>query len=244
MAVRHDYPGKTGLLDTREVSSIPSESVGNEGQAIHWASPEQRSDFEFPPANRPVIAAARLPDQYMVTGKFSHPDELFEKVDRAVASGIRLIQFRAHWLESDEYLTLAKPLSKRLSDRGVILLLKGDLKLLERSWCQGLHLTTRQLMSLDRPVLRRPDQWLAASCHDEVQLQQALACDMDFVTLSPVQPTQSHPEARPLGWGQAQALTRSIPLPVYWLGGMKPELAERAKTLGARGIAAIGAFWN
>lgn len=243
ITICHNYPGKTVLLDTWEVSGIQGKPVGNEGQPILWVSPKQLTELEFPPANRPIIAAARLPDQYMVTGGFNHPDELFEKVDRAVVAGVRLIQFRAHWLGYGEYLALAESLSKRLGGH-VTLLLKGDLTLLENSWCHGLHLTSRQLSSLKQPVLRRPDQWLVASCHDEVQLQRAVACDMDFVTLSPVLPTQTHPEATPLGWEQAQVLTRRTPLPVYWLGGMKPEFVEQVKGLGARGIAAIGAFWN
>ena len=244
ITIRYEYPGKTVLLDTWEVSGIEGEPVGNEGQPIRWVSPEQLSELEFPPANRPIIAAARLPDQYMVTGKFNHADELFKKVNRAAADGVRLIQFRAHWLEPQEYLKLAEKLSIQLESRGVTLILKGDLKLLESPWCHGLHLTSRQLNALDQPVLRRPDQWLVASCHDEAELQQALACDMDLVTLSPVLPTQTHPDTTSLGWEQAERLTRSTPLPVYWLGGMTTELTERAKIHGARGIAAIGAFWN
>lgn len=244
ITIYHEYPGKTVLLDTWEVSGLQGEPFGNEGQPVRWVFPEMLSELAFPPANRPIITAAKLPDQYMVTGRFTHPHELFHKVDKAVSAGIRLIQFRAPWLEVGEYLELAQSLSKRLSDQDVTLLLKGDLRLLENPWCRGLHLTSRQLTSLKQPVLRRPGQWLVASCHDEMQLQQALACDMDFVTLSPVLPTQSHPEATPVGWEQAQALTRSVPLPVYWLGGMRPELTDRVKSLGARGIAAIGAFWH
>lgn len=244
ITVRHEYPGKTVLLDTWEVFGIQGEPVGNEGQPIRWVNPEELSKLAFPPANKPIVTAARLPDQYMITGKFEQDKELFDKVDRAVASGIKLIQFRAHWLESEQYLALAEALSVRLRDHNVTLIIKGDLSLLENAWCQGLHLTSRQLNSLSQSVQKRADQWLVASCHDESQLRQALSCDMDFVTLSPVQPTQSHPEAVPLGWERAQELTRDIPLPVYWLGGMNPEFVGRAKSAGAQGVAAIGAYWH
>ena len=244
ITIRHGYPDKRVLLDTWEVSGIQGKPVGNEGQPIRWVLPEQLTELDFPAANRPIISAARLPDQYMITGNFEHAGELFDKVDRALASGIRLIQFRAHWLDPQEYLGLAELLSKRVKDQGGILLIKGDLTLLESPWCHGLHLTSRQLNMLDQPVPRRPGQWLAASCHDDVQLQQALTHDMDFVTLSPVQPTRSHPEAIPLGWDRAQVLTRDIPLPVFWLGGMGSGQIGQARNLGARGIAAIGAFWN
>ena len=244
ITVRYNYPGKTVLLETWEVSGIQGDPVGNEGQSIRWVTPEQLSELEFPPANRPIITSVKLPDQYMVTGRFDHSEALYEKVNRAVAAGIRLIQFRAHWLEADEYLALAESLSKKLDGSGVTLLLKGDLKLLESPWCHGLHLTSKQLMALSQPVLKRPDQWLVASCHDAAQMEHALVCDMDFMTLSPVLPTQTHPDAQPIGWDNAQVLTGDTSLPVYWLGGMTPEFISRAQQLGARGIAAIGAFWN
>lgn len=244
ITIRHDYPGKTVLLDTWEVFGIKGEPVGNEGQPIRWVHPEELTELAFPPANTPIIAAARLPEQYMVTGQFEKEHELFDKVDKAVASGIKLIQFRAHWLGADQYLELAETLSNRLCNLGVTVIVKGDLELLESPWCQGLHLTSRQLSSITRPVQKRADQWLVASCHDEPQLQQALACNVDFVTLSPVHPTQTHPEAVPLGVKRAQELTRNISLPVYWLGGMNPDFLEQAKHLGAQGIAAIGAYWN
>ena len=244
ITVRHEYPGKTVLLDTWEVSGIEGEPVGNEGQPIRWVYPEQLPELEFPPANRPIIAAARLPEQYMITGRFEQEKELFDKVDRAVASGIELIQFRAHWLDPEVYLVLAEVLSNRLRDKSVTLIVKGELKLLETSWCHGLHLTSRQLLSLKLPIQKRTDQWLAASCHDESQLQQALNSDIDFVTLSPVLPTQTHPEAIPLGWERARELTRETALPAFWLGGMNPKFLKQAKNLGAQGIAAIGAYWN
>ena len=67
--------------------------------------------------------------------------------------------------------------------------------------------------------------------------------DVDFVTLSPVQPTQTHPDAQPLGWEQAGQLIVGFNKPVYLLGGVGPAQCEQAWASGAQGVAGIRAFW-
>ncbi len=67
--------------------------------------------------------------------------------------------------------------------------------------------------------------------------------DVDFVTLSPVQPTLTHPDAEPLGWEQAQQLISGFSKPVFLLGGVGPAEREKAWEAGAQGVAGIRAFW-
>jgi 8-oxo-dGTP diphosphatase len=69
--VRHDYPDKQVLLDVWEVSAFTGEPHGAEGQPLAWVSPRDLSDYEFPAANQPIVAAAKLPAQYLIT-----PDDL------------------------------------------------------------------------------------------------------------------------------------------------------------------------
>ena len=73
----------------------------------------------------------------------------------------------------------------------------------------------------------------------------ALAAQMgvDFVTLSPVQATATHPEAQPLGWDAASELLAGCNLPAYLLGGVGPSDIERAWQVGAQGVAGIRALW-
>ncbi len=62
-------------------------------------------------------------------------------------------------------------------------------------------------------------------------------------THSPVQPTQTHPDAQPLGWDRAGELIVGFNRPVFLLGGVGPSDASRAHELGAQGVAGIRAFW-
>ena len=107
----------------------------------------------------------------------------------------------------------------------------------------GLHLNSQDLMNCEqRPIAN--DQWLCASVHNETELQQANILGVDFVVISPVLPTDSHPSAPTLGWEEFSHLVRQSSMPVYALGGMTEEHRAMARQTGAQGIAAITAFWK
>ncbi|MCW7553563.1 Nudix family hydrolase [Endozoicomonas gorgoniicola] len=246
ITIRHQYPEKTVLLDTWLVSGVNGTPKGNEGQEVQWVEPGSLTGLDFPPANEPIVNAVLLPSQYMVTGLFSSAAELIEKVSRQLENGLRLIQFRAPWLQEKPYLHLARELHHLCQPFNAKLLLKGDPELLQEAWCDGIHLRSDQLSipASEWKKYRREGQWLAASCHNEEQLQAAEAAGMDFVTLSPVRPTKSHPGRLSIGQERATELTLCSTVPVYWLGGLGRSDESLAIDCGAQGIAAIGAFWS
>lgn len=181
-------------------------------------------------------------DRYMITGYFATHADLFDRVNRALTQGVRLIQFRAPWLEQNAYIQMAQALSSTVRAHDGVLMIKGDYSLLRHSWCQGLHLTSQQLTGT-RPQTHHAGQLLIGSCHSIEEIRQAQAMSADFITLSPVHPTSSHPNAKALGLSRAAELTGAAAMPTFWLGGMTIEDITVAQTLGARGIAAITAFW-
>ena len=84
---------------------------------------------------------------------------------------------------------------------------------------------------------------LAASCHNAADLQQAQRIGADFAVLSPVLPTQSHPEATLLGWQSFAEQVAAATIPVYALGGMTMNQLPQAWQSGAQGIAGIRGLW-
>ncbi len=241
--VRHDYPDLAVLLDVHEVGAFTGEPHGREGQPLAWVAPRELPDYEFPEANRPIVAAARLPAHYLITPDDLEPAELLRGVRRALADGIRLLQLRAPNMYSPEYRDLATDIQGLCAGKAQ-LMLKGPLEWLGDFPAAGWHLTAAQLRKYaanGRPFPR--ERWLAASCHDAEELALAAQMGVDFVTLSPVQATQTHPEAAPLGWDSAAELIRGFNQPVYLLGGVGPAEQARAWQAGAQGVAGIRAFW-
>ncbi|WP_152386976.1 Nudix family hydrolase [Azotobacter salinestris] len=241
--VRHDYPDQQVLLDVWEVGAFAGEPHGAEGQALAWVAPRQLSDYRFPAANYPIVAAARLPERYLITPDNLSPQTLLQGLRTALAGGIRLVQLRAPGMFDPQYRDLAVDVQGLCAGRAQ-LMLKGPLEWLGDFPAAGWHLTARQLREYAASGRPFPaERWLAASCHDAEELALATQMGVDFVTLSPVRPTRTHPEASPLGWEQAAELLQGFDRPAFLLGGLDSQDLARAWQAGAQGIAGIRGLW-
>lgn len=241
--VRHDYPDKQVLLDVWQVTAFDGIPHGAEGQPLAWVEPTRLPDYSFPAANRPIVAAARLPDRYLITPDGLSPEQLLSGIARGLDAGFRLIQLRAPSLSPADYLALAAEAMALCAGRAQ-LMLKGPLEWAAEFPAAGWHLTAQQLRQhalQGRPV--PVAQWLAASCHDAHELDLATTMGVDFVTLSPVLRTATHPEAQALGWSCSAEWLSGFNQPAYLLGGLGADDVAQALRVGAQGIAGIRAFW-
>ena len=243
ITVKHDYPDKHVLLDVWEVSAFTGEPCGVEGQPLAWVSQRDLASYAFPEANRPIVAAARLPDQYLITPDGFEGPELLRGLQKAIAGGIKLVSLRAPKGYDPKYRDLAVDATGLCAGKAQ-LMLKGPLEWLGDFPSAGWHLTAAQLRKYAAKGRPFPnDRWLAASCHNAEELALAEQMDVDFVTLSPVLPTETHPDMEPLGWEQAQHLIAGFNKPVFLLGGLGPDDRQQAWDVGAQGVSGIRAFW-
>lgn len=239
----HDYPDKQVCLYVHKVESWRGQVRGKEGQPVCWVSPQELNHYPFPAANYPILNALQLPDRYLVTGDFDHYQDFANRLQRALeGSGASIVQVRAHHLSLKDYADLAELACSICRARRVSVVLNhvSALALVSKLGAAGIHLTAEQLMGLTS----RPDQALVgASCHNKDELTRAGNLGITYAFLSPVQPTASHPDARPLGWDKFVSLTRFACLPVYALGGLGAEDLRRAKLAGAQGVASVRSWW-
>ncbi|EPC03861.1 hypothetical protein L861_00770 [Litchfieldella anticariensis FP35 = DSM 16096] len=242
--VHHEYPDKHILLDVWQILAFAGEPFGREGQAVRWVAMDELHSYPFPAANLPILRAVMLPTEYLISDEEEDDEVFLTKLGRALREdGIRLVQLRAKNLEPDAYLVRAEKALGLCREYDARLLLNGEPELLQSIDADGVHLTSERLMSLERRPLAE-SKWLSASTHDRVQLDQAARIGCDFVTLSPLRTTPSHPEVDPLGWHDFQQLVETAAMPVFALGGMTRHDANHARAVGAQGIASIRDFWK
>ncbi|KAF4000032.1 thiamine phosphate synthase [Glaciimonas immobilis] len=187
-----------------------------------------------------------LPPKYLVTPEPASKNDtadFIRQLDKSLSAGIRLVQLRAKTLDPTQYKKLATDVLDCCQQHGAILLLNADPKFLNEVDAQGVHLDGTRLATLQQRPLGS-DKLISVACHTLEQLKKAEMLGADLVTLSPVLPTASHPEAQPLGWEKFASLTKQTKLRVYALGGMTNQSLDCAQQNGAYGIAGISAFWN
>ena len=253
ITVPYHYPDKSVLLDVYHVTEFSGEAWGAEGQQTAWVDKKDLDSYPFPAANRPILNAVLLPDVLLITPECDSLESCLLGIKKAVqthkVSAVMLRQPQlsdtvlSQWFQSIRQDRIFSMDDGKAGKRAPLLIINSSLELANQLEAPAVHLSSSRLKSLtSRSVFA--GRWLSASCHNQEELDIAAQTGCDFVTLSPVQKTNSHPLASPLGWGKAADLAGQSPLPIYMLGGLSSQDREQAKKSGAQGIAAISALWT
>ena len=248
------YPDKSVYLDVWNVFESNSGDFkaahGKEGQPVVWAALAELSDYEFPAANKAILNALKLPELIAIT-----PDSDVEEIRSYVEGCLSLkegqrpgiIQLRAPHIEKAEFFELAKALYPQCVQAGVKFVWNCPLAWFEAEgseYADGLHLSVKNLKAL-ADIERRPvaeSEWLSTSVHNLAELEQAQQLGVDYVFLSPVKKTASHPNAEPLSDAELKAILDNARVPVFGLGGLAESDLVEIRKHGMQGIAGISAF--
>ncbi len=179
-----------------------------------------------------------LPRLMLVTDRQRHSvNRLEDAVASALGAGPALVQVREKDLPEDALESLVKRL-QRLTGGRAVLIVNGDPGVSSRTG-SGLHLPAAHAARCVIPPDNRP---LGCSIHDSVETGTALALDPDYLVAGTVFTTSSKPGKAGCGIrGLEKLVAGAGAVPVYAIGGMKPEQVPEVLAAGAYGVAVCGA---
>jgi 8-oxo-dGTP diphosphatase len=235
----YDYPERTVELSIYRVNQYQNTPIGAENQPIKWCDIGRLEHYQLLPTMRSIIHSITLPDKYWITPSIQHQSaDWTQKFDAKIAQGIKLIQLRSKTKLAVDFV---KNLYQKCQKNQVKLLLNTPDKTFHEAYCDGWHLTTAEALSLKK----RPcslDKLLSVSTHNLNEAKMGQKIGADFVVISPVKATQTHPDSAPIGWQSAKKVVDKLNIPVYFLGGMTLDDLDKTRKLGALGIAGVSAF--
>ncbi len=254
--IAHHYPDKSVLLEAHIIEDFEGQqypehkmSLGSEGQAVQWVEILQLKHYAFPAANQAIINALQLPQIYAISPNLLEMDTLQLQIFKKMFQKYLLVQLRFKTLEGERLEQMVAKVFQLAQGSPVRLLLNSAMELNTElhDIAAGVHLSSAQLA--DTHWVRQyqqqfPEKLLAASCHNTLEVAQANDLKLDFMAISPVQRTLSHPQQLALGWDKFAQLTAMAQMPVYALGGMNPMDVDLARSNGAQGIAGIRSLFS
>ncbi len=241
--VAHRYPEKQVVLEVWQATAYDGVPYGKEGQPLTWVATSDLKQWSLPAADDAIVTALQLPSHYLITPEpeTSSIPQFLLQLEQALMRGIRLLQFRANTLSADDYQSTAAEVMKLSQRYKARVLLNTTIDQARTLKASGVHLNSSRLYE----ITARPPfiKYLAASCHNAADIARACQLGVDFIVLSPVKKTQSHPDAKVIGWQTFQAYVKHATVPVYALGGLTTQDTEQAWQHGGQGVAAIRGLW-
>ena len=243
--IPHQYAHKSVLLDVWLVESFSGEAKGLEGQEITWCHQAELGNYEFPAADNGILTALEIPSLYVISPdpiEFDQSDFL-NRLEKILKQNCKLFRLRSQQDLHETRPGLVNAVSQLCKQYESQLMLDANVYDRLEPEYSGVHLDSKAIFVFkERPYAK--EILLAASCHSQHEIEQAVNIGVDFICLGSVLKTESHPQVSPMGWQQFRELVERCPVPVYAIGGMSPELINQARKNGAQGIAAIRSVWN
>ncbi len=242
MNISHDYPDKKVLLDVWKVNNWSGNVTRREKQEIAWVAINELNHYAFPSANKQIIKTISLPVIYVISqDTYTSQVRLLSAIRDCFEQGLKLFQLRLKQRQYD--FQLINEIKKLASFYHAKFILNGTVEDIQNYHTDGIHFNKNELFKYSsRPIPK--NYILGGSCHNEAELMQAILLDVDYVFISPVCVTSSHPSAKTLGWDRFNQLAKKINVPVYALGGLSENDLNKARISGAHGIAMLSAFWR
>jgi len=184
----------------------------------------------------------KLPSLILITDSSRYSDELlFAALEPALTHGVDAVLLREKGLTSAKLLALASRLRELTSAFGAALYIHTQADIANAVDADGVHVGSGDITNI--PAIRRwldnPEKTVSVSCHTAQELQLAEQYGADFIFLSPVFPTQSHPGSPHLSVKGFNTMASMTKLPVIALGGID---SRNCGELKGRRMAVIGAI--
>jgi thiamine-phosphate pyrophosphorylase len=183
-------------------------------------------------------------DLYLVTDRNQTGGRgLFWVLEQALDGGVKAIQLREKDLSGRDLFSLAERLRALCHAYEAALFINDRVDVAMAVDAAGVQLSKASLPIATARALLGPQKIIGASTHSLQEAKEVEQAGADFILFGPVYFTPSKAAyGAPQGLAALKTIVANISLPVYAIGGIKPENIDATKKLGIRGVALISAI--
>jgi thiamine-phosphate pyrophosphorylase len=182
-------------------------------------------------------------DFYLVTDRSQTLGrDMLWVLEQALDGGVKAIQLREKDLDGKQLFLLAEKVRALCARYQAALFVNDRIDVARAVGADGVQLGTMSLPIETARELLGADRMIGASTHSVEEAREAERRGADFVLFGPVYftPTKAAYGA-PQGLAALKNIVENVALPVYAIGGIKPDNVGAVVVAGVRGVALISA---
>ena len=182
-----------------------------------------------------------LPRLYAITDRKKYGENYLDTLEKILKKGVKMVQLREKDMKDSELYELAKEVRRLTQKYDALLLINERFDIALAIEADGVHLPEK---SFPPSVVKKinPKFIVGFSAHSLESAKYAQKEGADFITLSPIFKTSSHPDVEPIGLKALKEVSKAVNIPVYALGGVTWDRIKVCYKNGAYGIAGITMF--
>ena len=182
-------------------------------------------------------------DLYLVSDrKLTGERDLLWVLKQALEGGARAIQIREKDLSGRELFNLAEKARRLCLDYKAALFINDRIDVALAVDADGVQLGTESMDIGTARELVGHDKMIGASTHSLEEAFAAQRSGADFILFGPIYFTPSKAAyGAPQGIAAIAQIVEKLSIPVYAIGGIKPENVAELKNAGVQGVALISA---
>ncbi|MCL4537001.1 MAG: thiamine phosphate synthase [Nitrospirae bacterium] len=179
---------------------------------------------------------------YLITDRklFADSGEMFAAVEEALKAGVKAVQLREKDLATRELLDMAYRMRELTARYNARLFINDRADIAMCVNADGVHLGQSSMPVYAARKVVGDKFMIGVSTHN---LDEALTAERegaDFITFGPIYRTPSKLKyGRPVGIESLKAIAEKVAIPVFGIGGIKPDNAKEVINAGAYGVALI-----
>lgn len=168
---------------------------------------------------------------------------LLDLVEKAVDSGVTLVQLRAKELQTREFLQLALQTAKLLKAKSIPLIINDRIDIALACGAEGVHLGQEDIpLPYARQILGKKKR-IGISVNTVNEAKEAEKGGADYLGVGPVYYTPSKRDLKAiLGPSGLKVIREKVKIPILAIGGINAENATEVMNCGVNGIAVISAL--
>ena len=191
--------------------------------------------------NKPVSIEVIFHGLYAITdGNHADPEQLSEKVEKALIGGAKIIQYRDKTLDSKKRFLEASLLLKLCNRYSVPLIINDDVQLAYDTGAHGVHIGKDDTNVQEARRLLGKDSIIGVSCYNSYELAiRAQNAGADYIAFGSFFSSTIKPDAVQAEINLLQQAKTGLSIPVVAIGGITSSNASSLIDAGADMLAVI-----